>query len=125
VLLAHHIISSLYILIPHHYPEYQWCMSYCMLVEINTWFLIAKRTWTSVRVFETCFYVSWVALRNVLYPWLIYAFYHEWRSETAKCGSPWNPILITPIFQVALTALNCQWTYTLMSKRSSKGNKQL
>jgi hypothetical protein len=24
--------------------RYCWCLSWCMLVEINTWFLISKRT---------------------------------------------------------------------------------
>lgn len=24
--------------------RYTWCLSYCMLVEVNTWLLIAKRT---------------------------------------------------------------------------------
>ncbi len=43
VILVHHMITALYILIPYNYPQYHWCMSYCMLVEVNTWLLIAKR----------------------------------------------------------------------------------
>lgn len=32
--------------------QYGWCMSYCMLVEINTWLLIAKRTFPNKQVWE-------------------------------------------------------------------------
>lgn len=48
-------------------PQYGWCMSYCMLVEVNTWMLIAKRT-LKLWVLEVLFYVSWVLLRNIFYP---------------------------------------------------------
>lgn len=41
-----------------------------------------------------------MGLRNIFYPYLIWAFYKEWQNETAACGSPWNPILITPLLQV-------------------------
>ena len=41
---------------------------------------------------------------------------YQWRHETAKCGSPWNPILITPIFQTVLTTLNYMWSVDLLRK---------
>ena len=43
VILSHHLCTALYMLIPYHYPRYHWCMAYCMLVEVNTWLLIARR----------------------------------------------------------------------------------
>mmetsp|Transcript_7166 Transcript_7166/g.15659 ORF Transcript_7166/g.15659 Transcript_7166/m.15659 type:complete len:227 (+) Transcript_7166:71-751(+) len=121
VIIVHHIISALYILIPYHYPQYQWCMAYCMLVEVNTWLLIAKRTFRSP-LLDVLFYVTWVGLRNIFYPYLIYAFYKEWQRETRLCGTPWNPILITPLFQLCLTGLNYHWTLALLLKRA-KGQK--
>ena len=57
-----------------------------------------------------------VALRNALYPYLIWAFYKEWRLEAAACGSPWNWILLTPVLQAFLTALNFKWSHELFSK---------
>ncbi|GLC40748.1 hypothetical protein PLESTB_000026600 [Pleodorina starrii] len=115
VILAHHVITAVYVLIPYHYPQYEWCMSYCMLVEVNTWLLIAKRTMRS-RVLEVLFYVTWVLLRNIYYPYLIWVFYKEWQKETRACGTPWNPILTTPVFQTALTGLNYFWTLSLLTK---------
>eukprot|EP00798_Chlamydomonas_sp_ICE-L_P016501 gene16501-22727_t len=112
VILVHHAISGVYLLIPYHYPQ---CMCYCMLVEINTWLLIAKRSTKSIFL-EIGFYASWVVLRNIMYPYLIYAFYKEWQSATLLFGTPWNPILICPLFQTFLTALNYHWTLDLLNK---------
>ena len=52
---------------------------------------------------------------------------YQWRHETSKCGSPWNPILITPIFQTVLTTLNYMWSVDLLRKSlAGKGRlKQL
>ncbi|KXZ55548.1 hypothetical protein GPECTOR_2g1097 [Gonium pectorale] len=122
VILAHHVITALYMLIPYHYPQYEWCMSYCMLVEVNTWLLIAKRT-VRLPFLEALFYVTWVLLRNIYYPYLIWVFYREWKLQTQVSGSPWNPILITPVFQTALTGLNFYWTLQLFTK--PKKYKQL
>jgi hypothetical protein len=115
VILAHHICTSLYMLIPYHYPRYQWCMAHCMLVEVNTWLLIARRT-IGGKAVELGFYASWIALRNLYYPYLIWAFFNEWRSETAISGTAWNPILITPLMQAFLTGLNYHWTMQLVAK---------
>jgi hypothetical protein len=57
-----------------------------------------------------------IGLRNVYYPYLIYAFYNEWRHETAICGTPWNPILLTPVCQAFLSGLNYFWTTQLLVK---------
>jgi hypothetical protein len=115
IILAHHIITALYMLIPFNYPQYHWCMAYCMLVEINTWLLIARRVFGG-KVTEAFFYVSWIVLRNIWYPYLIWAFYKEWVLETKRSGTMWNPILITPVMQSFLTGLNYHWTLQLVSK---------
>jgi hypothetical protein len=57
------------------------------------------------------------------YRYLIWVFYKEWQKETRACGTPWNPILTTPVFQTALTGLNYFWTVSLFTK--PKKYKQL
>lgn len=114
-ILGHHLCTALYILIPYHYPQYHWCMAACMLVEANTWLLIARRC-IGGAVIEAAFYFTWVTLRCLFYPYLIWAFYKEWRHESAACGTPWNPILLTPVMQAFLTGLNFHWTWQLLSK---------
>jgi hypothetical protein len=115
VILSHHICTALYMLIPYSYPQYHWCMAYCMIVELNTWLLIARRT-LGGKLVEVLFYATWVGLRNIWYPYLIWAFYKEWRVETKASGTPWNPILITPVMQTFLTCLNYHWTLQLVVK---------
>ena len=56
-----------------------------------------------------------VGLRNIFYPYLIWAFFKEWRHETALCGSPWNPILLTPVFQAFLSG---EWVTTGIIQRA-------
>jgi hypothetical protein len=43
VIIQHHVATMLYILIPYNTPAVRWCMGACMSVEVNTWFLIARR----------------------------------------------------------------------------------
>ena len=47
----------------------------------------------------------------------------QWQMETFKCGSMWNPILITPIFQAILTGLNYMWTFDLLKKLATGKGK--
>jgi hypothetical protein len=117
VIISHHLLTSVYILIPYHYPDYQWCMSACMLVELNTWLLIARRTFPKVRALNVLFYITWVALRNILYPVLIYLFYKEWQNETRKSGTAWNLLMVTPVFQTFLSVLNYYWSAELIAKK--------
>ena len=35
VILSHHLVTAVYMLIPYHYPQYQWCMAACMTVEVG------------------------------------------------------------------------------------------
>jgi hypothetical protein len=59
-----------------------------MLVEVNTWLLIARRA-IGGKLIEALFYVSWVGLRNIYYPYLIWAFYKEWqvRGHPPPCSA--------------------------------------
>jgi hypothetical protein len=52
---------------------------------------------------QVLFLVSWVVLRNLWYPLLVGLFACEWWRETAERGTPWNWLLVTPIFQAGLT----------------------
>ena len=83
--------------------------------------LIAKRALPprilGIPVLEILFYATWVGLRNLWYPYLVYALYVEWREEAARNGTSWNIILIAPIFQLFLTGLNYYWTLSLLLKK--------
>lgn len=113
VILSHHVVTSLAMLVPYSYPEYEPMMGWCMLVEFNTLMLIARRNFHS-KVLDALFYVSWVVLRNIWYPYLVFVMYGKWQDETKRCGTMWNPIIVAPIFQLFFTGLNYMWTCTLV-----------
>lgn len=43
VILCHHLVAAGYMYFPYNYPAHRPYMSYLMMVELNTWLLIAKR----------------------------------------------------------------------------------
>jgi hypothetical protein len=145
-IIQHHIATILYILIPYLYAEYQWCMGACMSVEINTWFLIARRVFNKqgfppwviglptglsirIKLISIFFYVTWISIRVILYPYLMYAFYVMWTDTCAKDGSIFNALLIVQPLHLCFVLLNLKWTHDLlMSKvrywRRPKGSKK-
>ena len=102
------------------WPEYRWFMGACLTVEINTWFLIARRwcyknsvaQWVQKFV-VSFFYVSWIVVRCVIYPTILVIFLRmvdEAYKETGTLAH-W-PIIFLPIHFV-LCGLNLKWTYDL------------
>jgi hypothetical protein len=92
-------------------------MSYDMLVEINTWLLIARRNLERPNaIVEFLFYATWVLLRLVLYPFLVWRFYEEWLVAVRETGQVISPLILAPLLQVFLMSLNLQWTYEMVSK---------
>ncbi|KAL3932395.1 MAG: hypothetical protein SGARI_003974, partial [Bacillariaceae sp.] len=84
VIIQHHLVTMFYILVPYYQPDVRWCMGACMSVEINTWFLIARRVFNKqgfppwiidlsvvsirIKLISICFYVTWIGIRVILYP---------------------------------------------------------
>ena len=106
-IIQHHVATMLYIMIPYFVPDYRWCMGACMIVEVNTWFLIARRVFNKqgfspwiidlsfvsirVKLISICFYVTWISIRCFLYP-ILMIFIIEFISrslmnEEMVCGS--------------------------------------
>jgi len=139
VIVQHHVATIGYIFIPLFRPQYGWLMGACMIVEVNTWFLIARRSFnkrgdkpftTGVPVIKSfrmlivssCFYVTWFVIRLGFYPYLLVVIVQEWLFETKRVGTPLNLIAITPVFQCIFIFLNIKWTIDLLrSKLKSQG----
>mmetsp|Transcript_58032 Transcript_58032/g.79083 ORF Transcript_58032/g.79083 Transcript_58032/m.79083 type:complete len:254 (-) Transcript_58032:605-1366(-) len=122
-IIVHHIVTILYLLIPYNIPQYGWCMSSCMLVEINTWFIIARRYWDHWPLHSFFFYVTWISIRLILYPWLVYRFALAYLEHSAYTQNPYNPIVCAPFLQVLLVGLNIKWTRDLYLSKVN-GTKQ-
>lgn len=85
------------------------------LLQVNTWILIARRVMPS-RLLDILFYATWVMIRNIFFPYLIWDVSVEYIRAVHEAGTILHPIIFAPIMQIALTGLNYQWTFALMRK---------
>lgn len=132
-IINHHVATLLYLIIPYQMNSLRFLFGVCMSVEINTWFLIARRVfnkqgfppWTidlpylfSVRVklISICFYITWVAIRCILYPYVLVIFYriiqNEMHSETEKYF-----VAVAACLHLVFCMLNGRWTMDLMNSK--------
>lgn len=132
-IIQHHVVTLLYIMVPFFAPELRWCMGACMSVEINTWFLIARRVFNKagfppwiidlsfvsirVKLISICFYITWIGIRCILYPIIMVYIVGRWRMESVKAGTYFNIELISPVLHSSFCILNFKWTYDLLMSK--------
>jgi len=131
----HHTAALLYLIVPYKYPEYGHFLGYCMLLELNTWFLIARRFWNrNYKWHSIGFYITWVTIRLGLFTYLFHAAckaYYEKvfiqldKDSNGKLSIPemlrlgnWVHIMmLAPVLQALFCALNYKWTYDLVCQK--------
>lgn len=139
VIVKHHVATLGYIFVPKLRPEYGWLMGALMIVEVNTWFIIARRAFNkrgekpftsgvplakSMRlcVVSSCFYITWFVIRLGLYPYLLITITRNWVDESKRVGTPINILVVTPVMQCIFIFLNVKWTIDLIrSKLKGRG----
>ncbi|GAX72644.1 hypothetical protein CEUSTIGMA_g100.t1 [Chlamydomonas eustigma] len=123
-IISHHILTAIYVIIPWFHHKYAPLMAINMLVEINTWLLIAKRHYKHVFL-EILFYGTWVAMRLILYPYLIPVYWRLYLADSALFGTYWNVVLLAPLLQTYLTGLNFWWTITMLRQLLTRRKKAI
>ena len=141
IILQHHFAVLFYLMIPLHHPPVRYCMGACMAVEVNTWFLIARRVfnkqgfppWTfkltswwglRIKVISIFFYATWISIRCLLYPVLLVPFYRHWRDWSRQTGSSANILLPSVPLHAAFCLLNLKWTYELILSKLRYNRRQ-
>jgi len=125
-------VASPYTIIVHHAfalmgvnmavidPELAFWCSIGLTVEFNTVFLLLKRNFPDIPVFAVLFNVSWVAIRNMLYPVSLYVYCFEFWEMSRVKGS-WvhagTGVLAT---MTLLNALFVKWTFDQVVKSEKK-----
>lgn len=91
------------------------------LIEINTWFLIAKRNFRESLALKFFFYCSWILVRCILGPYLLY--FSATRIDFFN-GAYYRRVLYFILFAgtFCLNILNCKWTFDLVYKKAKDGN---
>jgi hypothetical protein len=132
-ILVHHIATLLYIILPYIYPEVRWIMGACMSVEVNTWFLIARRVfnkqglppWTidlpfavsfRVKLISVSFYATWILTRNLLYP-VIWVLMLRMFLEHSAESDHINVMAIALPFHTIFCFLNFKWSWDLLMSK--------
>jgi hypothetical protein len=81
VIIKHHLAALVYLWGPIIWPNHSWFMGVIISVEVNTWFLIARRVLYKRReiipqfamdVVSVGFYVSWIVVRIIVFPLILY-----------------------------------------------------
>eukprot|EP00746_Dinoflagellata_sp_MGD_P167300 gnl/MRDRNA2_/MRDRNA2_97813_c0_seq1.p1 gnl/MRDRNA2_/MRDRNA2_97813_c0~~gnl/MRDRNA2_/MRDRNA2_97813_c0_seq1.p1 ORF type:complete len:290 (-),score=29.53 gnl/MRDRNA2_/MRDRNA2_97813_c0_seq1:147-1016(-) len=150
VIIKHHLIVLMYIMVPFLHPKTAWCMGACMTVELNTWFLIARRYFKDDRSSPSSkdssvtesprpdswkdlwlhigFYTTWIGIRMILYPLLVVIFCYEFHDLSMELGTYVNCMIVAPMIQVVLVILNLKWSWDLFGcsqrSRHSKGSQK-
>lgn len=128
-IIIHHLVTMSYMIIPVNIPEARWAMGALLSVELNTWFLIFRRTHntaklepfkegtpfaTSIRIqFVTfMFYFTWIIIRVVFYPVMLPLIAQLYWERSQEVGY-FNGFLPAPILQSVFVYLNLKWSYDL------------
>lgn len=120
-ILIHHVFTMVGWSLPPIFGMHlcYWC-SAGLLVEVNTWLLIARRNFRSVAVLGPLFYVTWVLSRLVYYPItgtrFILTYIHDY--EQSKSIDVGGTIYI--VLWLGLNYLNFSWSYNLIFKEKKK-----
>jgi len=144
VIIGHHLLVLMYIMVPRLYPKTRWCMGACMSVELNTWFLIARR-YLKHGIDPRCkedsprnadgmksesawlrigFYCTWIIIRLILYPLLVVVICWEYILGSYAIGTFVNIIMFAPFIQAILVILNLKWSWDLFGCGARRKNEK-
>lgn len=133
-IIQHHVATILYMSVPLFYPETRFMMAACLSVEINTWFLIARRVFNKqgfppwilnlppfvslrIKLISICFYTTWILIRCIIYPAMFVDFFFRWQARSKLYGTRFNVwAFVIPMHSV-FVILNLKWTYDLLNSK--------
>ena len=100
----------------------QWT-SLGLLAEINAIFLIGRRYWGRTRVIQIFFYSTWIFLRLMMFPFILYRFVFKYINYTSSQsqGRFVNTGLLVLLVMVFLNILNMKWSWDLFIRKNTDG----
>eukprot|EP01036_Dinobryon_divergens_P029853 gene29853-39017_t len=126
-ILFHHLVTLVMTLVPFVHQQFGWHFGACILVEVNTFFLTLRRNLSrgtaAYAISDILFYVSWVVLRLVLFPWLTLFYIREYIRFSTHAQTYFNLVLITPCLQTIVTMMSFMWTVDMLKKQFGKSKQ--
>lgn len=130
-IIFHHVVCIIGWIVPHVCdPSLSKWTSIGIVVEINTFLMIARRYYGRTIFLQVLFYTSWVLLRLILFPTVLYLFifkYIEYSINDSQ-NNYFNTGLFVLLTMIFLNVLNLKWSWDLFLKSksiSSKGQRGL
>ena len=113
------------------WPGWEWYIASGLIVEINTWFLIAKRQprFKQWKIFFFLDDVTWVISRLIFFPINTYNFIHGWlwlaqQYPEQPLGGYWNSGLFTMTACCVVMSQNLIWSYQKFANRKYSGKEK-
>ncbi len=132
-IIQHHIAVFIYLSIPYFAPKFRFLMGVCMSVELNTWFLIARRVFNKqgfppwkfdipyfisvrVKLISIFFYITWITIRCGVYPYLLYVM--AFPLLRSKDFADHTYIVFFALsMQAVFVSLNAKWSLQLLNSK--------
>ena len=83
-IVVHHVFALMGVLMGVLEQRWSWWCSLGLLVEINTVFLLLRRRYPGIFVIDASFAITWIGIRNVIYPISTTAFVFEYFEYSAR-----------------------------------------
>jgi hypothetical protein len=129
-ILIHHVVVSVVWLVPFYLGNDTLIRysSYGPLVEINTFFLIARRNFKDSLLLQVMFFASWIGLRILFYPYILVHFVWFIAISNEHMSVTKEPLYVVTAVAILgtmllLNAMNAKWSYDLFRKTFSRSPK--
>ena len=118
-IMVHHVVTVLLLLFPVRHEGFHHLTCLDAIVELNTFFLIARRQFPACRGFmHWAYWVTFFPLRMVLYPYLIVHIYY------ALAALPWYERSLAVACQTILCGFNFMMLSASLQRRFSTDRSQ-
>lgn len=135
VIAKHHVVTLGYMCLSLWFRGYEWIVGSCLIVEINTWLLIARRFFNRagdkpffsigvpftkslrIKLISVGFYLTWFFIRIILYPALLLPVCQAYATTSEIRGTYVNALAVAPVFHLVFIFLNFKWTVDLVRSK--------
>ena len=138
-IITHHIAVFVYLSIPYLYPQCRFLMGVCMSVELNTWFLIARRVFNKqgtppwkfdipylisvrVKLISIFFYTTWISIRCIVYPYVLYVLAFKLLPHKDYADIKYT-LIAAILLQSVFCWLNAKWSFQLLNSKLRQWKK--
>lgn len=138
-IIQHHLAVFVYLILPYFLPKVRFLMGVLMSVELNTWFLIARRVFNKqglpswkldipyfmsvrVKLISVFFYISWISIRCVMYPYVLYVLAFPLLAHKNYADVK-HAVSCAVLIQAVFCFLNAKWSLQLLNSKIRQWKK--